>query len=165
MRCYIFDLDGAVCNIEHRLHYIRAPEGMTTGQVMNAQNPATVFKPRWDEFYAACVGDAAIIPICALLADLGRQAPIVFSSGRSDAVRHQTMQWLYINTMVRPGSMKLYMRKDADHRPDYVVKAELLDQILADGYLPIMAFEDRDQVVKMYRERGITCAQVAEGNF
>jgi hypothetical protein len=36
---------------------------------------------------------------------------------------------------------------------------------LADGYEPIMVFDDRNQVVKMWRERGIVCAQVAEGDF
>jgi hypothetical protein len=59
----------------------------------------------------------------------------------------------------------LYMRRRNDRRPDYIVKAELLDQLLADGYRPIMAFDDRDQVVKMWREKGVPCAQVAEGNF
>jgi len=45
------------------------------------------------------------------------------------------------------------------------VKREMLDRIRADGYNPIMAFEDRSRVVKMWREAGIPCAQVAEGDF
>ena len=57
------------------------------------------------------------------------------------------------------------MRRGSDRRPDYVVEAELLDRILADGYRPIMAFDHREQVVKMWRARGVPCAQVAEGNF
>lgn len=52
-----------------------------------------------------------------------------------------------------------------DHRPDHVVKFELLKQIVWDGYAPIMAFDNRDQVVKMWRGIGIPCAQVAEGSF
>jgi hypothetical protein len=57
------------------------------------------------------------------------------------------------------------MRRVGDRRPDYIVKAELLDQILRDGFSPSMAFDDRDQVVAMWRERGVPCAQVAPGNF
>ncbi len=57
------------------------------------------------------------------------------------------------------------MRSEGDHRPDYKVKEELLGRILKDGFEPIMAFDDRDQVVKMWREAGVPCAQVADGNF
>jgi hypothetical protein len=46
-----------------------------------------------------------------------------------------------------------------------VVKAELLGRIVKDGYQPTMAFDDRDQVVEMWRAHGIACAQVAEGNL
>jgi len=33
------------------------------------------------------------------------------------------------------------------------------------GYTPSVVFDDRDRVVKMWRENGIRCFQVAEGNF
>lgn len=37
--------------------------------------------------------------------------------------------------------------------------------IVSHGYEPIMAFDDRDRVVKMWRDAGIPCAQVAPGDF
>ena len=52
-----------------------------------------------------------------------------------------------------------------NHRPDHQVKGELLDRLRADGWEPIMAFDDRNQVVRMWREKGIPCAQVADGDF
>jgi hypothetical protein len=73
-----------------------------------------------------------------------------------------TKEWLKREVGV---SEPLYMRDARDRRPDYIVKAELLDRLLADGYRPIMAFDDRDQVVKMWRAKGVPCAQVAEGKF
>jgi hypothetical protein len=59
------------------------------------------------------------------------------------------------------------MRKSGDHREDHVVKGELLDQILKDRHLSELGavFEDRQQVVDMYRERGLRVFQVAPGNF
>jgi hypothetical protein len=57
------------------------------------------------------------------------------------------------------------MRKKGDYRDDSIVKKELLDQIRKDGYNPLLAFDDRDRVVKAWRECGIRCLQVAEGNF
>ena len=57
------------------------------------------------------------------------------------------------------------MRAEGDYRADDVVKGELLDRILADGYHPELVFDDRTRVVNMWRARGIMCAQVAEGDF
>lgn len=151
MRCYLFDIDGTVADIGHRLPLIQ-------GEQKN-----------WAGFFAACVDDKPIAHVCELVARLSPwdddgSEEIIFVSGRSDEVRADTLRWL--QTHVGPvHSSHLYMRAAGDHRPDYVVKAELLDRVLADGYEPIMAFEDRDQVVKMWRERGIPCAQVAEGAF
>lgn len=88
--------------------------------------------------------------------------PVVFVSGRSAEVRRETEDWLERETGLRG---PLYMRCERDKRPDYIVKAELLDQLQADGYQPLMAFDDRDRGVKMWRSKGIPCAQVAEGDF
>lgn len=168
MRCYVFDLDGTICNIDHRLHYILEPATVSDAMPRPAPSAATPgpFKPDWDSFFAACVGDTPIEPICGLLADLARQAPIVFCSGRSDAVWKQTVQWIRLHVPgVRERNFRVYMRKEGDHRRDDIVKGELLDQILADGYKPVLAFEDRTQVVEMYRKRGIQCCQVAPGDF
>jgi len=37
--------------------------------------------------------------------------------------------------------------------------------MIADGYLPTMAVDDRNQVVNMFRSRGLRVLQVAPGNF
>jgi hypothetical protein len=57
------------------------------------------------------------------------------------------------------------MRKTGDHRPDYIVKNEIFDQRIRDNFNVLGAFDDRDQVVDMYRKMGITVFQVAPGNF
>jgi hypothetical protein len=142
--CYIFDIDGTIADVSHRLHYIQSKQ------------------KNWDKFFAASADDKAIIHIRDLARHLSKIAPVVFVSGRSDQVRKETEEWLEREVGKRG---PLYMRKKRDRRPDYIVKAELLDRLIKDGYQPIMAFDDRDQVVKMWRARGIPCAQVAEGDF
>ena len=87
---------------------------------------------------------------------------IVIVSGRSDECRDETIQWLHDHIV---WYHKLYMRKAGDYRPDDIVKLELLEQIKADGFAPVMAFDDRDRVVAMWRQQGIPCAQVADGAF
>lgn len=148
MKVYLFDIDGTVADLSHRLRHTQ--DG----------------KKDWPQFFAECDGDAPI-PHMVELAKILRTSDnhVLFVSGRSDQVRKETLSWLRYHVGANLGPLDLYMRREGDHRPDNLVKAELLDQIVADGYEPIMAFDDRDQVVKMWRERGIPCAQVAEGAF
>lgn len=145
MRCFLFDIDGTIADLGHRLHHIQ-------------KDPKD-----WRAFFALCHEDKPIEHMCALAKVLGDHHQIIFVSGRSDECRDATAQWLRAELgFLHP---KLYMRKAGDHRPDNLVKSELLDQILAEGHEPFMAFDDRNQVVKMWRERGIPCAQVADGDF
>jgi hypothetical protein len=86
---------------------------------------------------------------------------LVFASARSEICRAQTVEWLERHDL----RGELYLRRMGDHRPDYIVKEEILDQILADGWIPQMVFEDRTRVVEMWRVRGIPCAQIAPGDY
>lgn len=143
--CYVFDIDGTVADLSHRLHHIEK-------------------QPKdWDAFFADCHKDVPIGHVRQLLQDLSKSgAKIVYVSGRSDQVRSETAAWL-LGHLFPAG--ELYMRTAGDHRPDNIVKAELLDELLDDGFRPIMAFDDRNQVVVMWRQKGVPCAQVAEGDF
>lgn len=145
MKVYLFDIDGTIANLAHRLHHIQST-------------------PKdWDSFFAGCHADEPIPHVIEMARDLAFAGKgIVYVSGRSDQCRRQTREWLDSHGL--PAG-PLYMRKEGDHREDNQVKGELLDQLVLDGYQPIMAFDDRNQVVKMWRERGIPCAQVAEGDF
>ncbi len=60
----------------------------------------------------------------------------------------------------------LNMREAGDMRKDSIVKKELFDQHIRGKYNVRMVIDDRDQVVDMWRnELGLTCLQVAEGDF
>lgn len=146
-RIYLCDIDGTIANIEHRLHFIQRD------------------KPDWDGFFGACIDDKPIHEVIETLQYLnGGEACIVMISGRSDAVRLQTGAWLHKHNIPYE---ELLMRKAGDHRQDHIVKAELLDKALEDnpGTEVIAVFEDRQQVVDMWRKRGLRVFQVAEGNF
>lgn len=144
-RCYVFDIDGTVADGAHRLHHIQK-------------------EPKdWRGFFAAVGGDAPIPHIVDLIRDLiqvGRK--VVYVSGRSDECREATVDWLHAQALP---SSSLYMRPAGDHRDDALLKVELLAKVRADGYEPIMAFDDRNRVVAAWRAAGVPCAQVAEGDF
>lgn len=143
----IFDIDGTLADITHRRHHVAT-------------------KPKnWQAFAAGCADDKVNEPIAAIgrLFLLGNR--IICCSGRNEAQREVTETWLDKMWGLVGRHSALYMRADGDYRADDIVKEELLDRIIADGYWPVLAFDDRDRVVAMWRRRGLVCCQVAEGDF
>lgn len=145
MKCYIFDIDGTLANAAHRLHHIQ-------------KTPKD-----WDSFFGAQYLDREHSHIVGVALLLALTTKIVFCTGRPERYRETTRRWL--NRIGFDPYSPLYMRPANDRRDDDIIKSELLDRIILDGFDPIMAFDDRDRVVAMWRSRGVPCAQVAPGNF
>jgi acid phosphatase class B len=139
----IFDLDGTLSILGDRLKYL-------TG------------KKDWDSFYEHCDEDSVNEPVAAiyrLLKKGGYKIKIV--TGRRETVVLKTYNWL-INNDLEIENENLHMRKDGDTRHDVIVKPELVADFINDIS---MVFEDRSSMVDKWRELGITCLQVAAGDF
>ena len=135
----VFDIDGTLANIEHRLDYVRT-------------------KPKnWKAFDAGIPNDAVNMPVAEVFFSLRNDGhDIIFASGRNERSRDATIAWLDRKNFWCADSSKLYMRKADDFRNDSIVKREMLDEIIADyGKKPDMVFDDRPRVVKMWRDAGI----------
>lgn len=87
----------------------------------------------------------------------------IFVTGRPDSCEADTRLW--INNHVYAGRYDLRMRRTGDHREDSLIKYELFNKHIRKQFHVVGAFDDRDQVVNMYREIGLTVFQVAPGNF
>ena len=160
-----FDIDGTLADLSHRLHWVKnLPDGG---------------KPDWEAFFARVRGDKPIVEMVELCNDMfGAGNEVVFMSGRSAVCRDDTEWWLtrnvrleleadpedgFVDFCKRP---LLYMRSEGDRRPDYLVKHDLLVRVMADyGQKPDIVFDDRQQVVDMWRSEGVRCCQVAKGDF
>lgn len=94
---------------------------------------------------------------------------VVFMSGRDEKCRPDTEAWLrrhYPELVdVVLGAPVLHMRAAGDQREDHVVKYELFQRHIAGRWRVAAVFDDRDQVVKMWRAMGLPVFQVAEGKF
>jgi len=88
---------------------------------------------------------------------------VVFCTGRDASCREQTTAWL--DQHVGVPYLALHMRAVGDARRDSVVKREIFDREIRDRYRVVGVFDDRMQVVQMWRELGLTVFQVAEGDF
>lgn len=128
------------------------------------------FKPNWPAFFAACVHDEPNAPVITVLHSLRyAAADIRIFSGRSDEVREETVTWLTTHTNLRPRELlgpMLRMRKQGDYTPDEVLKKQWFDELSTHDRMRLMCvFDDRDKVVKMWRDEGVACFQVAPGEF
>lgn len=153
---YIFDLDGTLALIGHRVSILEDE----------------LDSYRWIKFYAACDKDLPNVPVINTMERLKKSgAEILIFSGRSEEVREKTVDWLKIHTSFRdkdldPSTGILTMRRIGDYTPDDVLKQSWIDNMLLEDLERLVAvFDDRSKVVNMWRDNGIACFQVASGEF
>lgn len=108
--------------------------------------------------------DTPNLPVIHAIQAVGAESEIIFISGRDEVCRADTEAWLMYHFGLSY-SPQLHMRPAGDMRPDWVVKAELFDAHVRGHYDVRAVWDDRDQVVRMWRAMGVTCFQVAEGAF
>ena len=157
------DVDGTVADLKHRRKYVQS-------------------KPKNYPAFERGIPDDTPIQWVIDAVDVLYKAgwKVVICTGRRETQGDATKKWLAENGVkfhafyIRPefeynedGSVKLSRRGNPlpDYRHDYIIKAELLAQARADGFNPDVVFDDRDQVVAMWRENGIPVVQTAEGDF
>ena len=144
----IFDLDGTLTLIDDRRDLATKDNG----------------KFDWDVFFnpdniSLDLPNQPVIDMANLLHKQGFR--IFILSGRSDVTHQATVNWLNDNgiwwdhLVMRPQN-HLYL-------PDNDLKQMWLDSIGKDNVA--MVFDDRNQVVDMWRQNGLTCFQVADGDF
>lgn len=90
---------------------------------------------------------------------------ILYVSGRDDSCLFLTKSWLIDNKMPMSEPHRLLMRKTGDKRQDTLVKREIFDHCIRENYNVRFVLDDRNQVVRMWRDLGLTCLQVADGAF
>jgi len=142
----VFDLDGTICNVEHRRHWV-------------ASKPKNW--PAWDAGLPNDTPNEEIVWMLNNFAD-NPVTRIVLCSGRDSQLREATEAWLSKHSIFYNA---LYMIASGDNRKDSIVKVELLNDIQRDYGWPWLWVDDRQQVVDAIREQGIRVLQVAPGDF
>jgi hypothetical protein len=176
---YIFDLDGTLALVEHRLHFISRPSlqcfycgGKNRANCVQCADLDAGWKANWRGFFAAVGDDKPNVPVIQTYRTLlSAGAECWIWSGRSDQCQGQTKDWLARHCGTRFGGWlqapeAFRMRKEGDYRDDAVLKSEWLSEIEPPEYKRLTAvFDDRERVVRMWRAAGIPCFQVADGEF
>lgn len=127
-----------------------------------AQHDPEVRDP-YDTDFEKIIQDSPIKPIIKVVESMFNQGyKIIYVSGRNEETEEATREWL---RLFAPPYVHLYMRKRNDYRQDSVVKREIYETHIADRFDVLCVFDDRQQVVDMWREIGLVCLQVAPGDF
>lgn len=148
----IFDLDGTLADIQVRLNKATGEDG----------------KMDWDELFNPELIKTdkpipAVIETYKALKSAGYS--IIIMTGRDTRTKHETQKWLADNGII---PSLLIMRPEGDTTPDDELKDYWIEELYDSGISPddiLCVFEDRNRVVEMWRRKGITCYQVAEGKF
>lgn len=169
------DLDGTLCDVEHRRHFVRPPANTLVGPDGSMVNvfgdldpwpldkPLPKFKKNWKNFFKNLSYDPVNKPVMEVLKKFSKDGySIVYATGRPDNYKRETAIWLHDNDA--PVG-HLFMRRRDDNRDDDIVKEIILDFEILTRYNVLFCLDDRDQVVRMLRKRGLTVFQVADGDF
>jgi phosphoglycolate phosphatase-like HAD superfamily hydrolase len=117
----VFDLDGTLADVRHRLPLLRR-------------------RPRdWDAFFAAAVDDPPLPQGVALALGSADDHEIAYVTGRPEKCRHDTLDWLERYGL--PAG-RLLMRRAHDRRPARVAKPELLRQLAGNAVIAFVVDDD-----------------------
>jgi hypothetical protein len=148
----IFDIDGTLLNIEHRLKFIKKSpkdwEGFRDPKQKHWDEP---IRPMLDLFTSLYLGGDNVI-LCS-----GR-----CQSEEADT-RASLASLLQTDFVLDDANVPGYFRPDKDRREDSIIKSEALDQMLSDKFSPTLVFDDRPSVIRMWRDRGLKVADVGYG--
>jgi len=163
----IFDLDGTLANIDVRRDKSLKPNGKLDWDIFAA--PSSIMD--WDE------PNHPVIKLAQMFHNDGFR--VVIFSGRNDRGFFATQDWLEKYNVpcdllvMRPDKFKDKSWPIADGNPatpamrfmpDEILKKAMLDTFvdIDDVFLVV---DDRDKVVKMWRDLGLNTFQVAPGDF
>tara|TARA_B100000282_G_C31595169_1_gene427524 strand:- start:199 stop:717 length:519 start_codon:yes stop_codon:yes gene_type:complete len=163
----IFDLDGTLANIDSRRDISMKPNGKLDWDIFAAPNSILALdKP-----------NAPVIKMAQMFKADGFK--IVIFSGRNDRGFDATVQWLndfkvpFDLLVMRPDKFKDKSWPIADGNPATpdmrFMPDEILKKVMLDTFVDIndvfLVVDDRDKVVKMWRDLGLNTFQVAPGDF
>ena len=128
----VFDIDGVLADVRHRLVHVRA-------------------KPKnWKAFFAEAVRDEPHPEGVALAREFAREHDLLFLTGRPEHTRRQTQSWLETHGF---GGHPLHMRPGGDYRPAAQVKLRFLQTLARDRRIAIVVDDDAI-VVRTLRDAG-----------
>ncbi|MGB9376789.1 MAG: hypothetical protein WCB04_04655 [Mycobacteriales bacterium] len=129
----MFDIDGVVADVRHRLHHLESTP------------------KNWSAFFAGAAGDPALPEGVALALELSAEHDLVWLTGRPERLRRVTTDWLRNQSLpVEP----LHMRGNRDFRPARQTKLAVVRELAAERTVAVVV-DDDPAVVSVLKADGI----------
>jgi FMN phosphatase YigB (HAD superfamily) len=136
----IFDMDGTLCDTSGIDHLVKGDD---------KDFPA---------FHAASAGCPPVAAVRdAVHAERDKGHAILVVTSREFVWRDLALDWLVEHDVPYDA---LYMRIVGDYRADVLVKKDILEQIAADGFTVLAAWDDKPAVIELWRDHGIDVTDV-----
>jgi hypothetical protein len=117
----VFDVDGVVADVRHRLHHIARPP------------------KNWRRFFATAGADPLLAAGASLAREYARGHRLVWLTGRPEYLRPVTERWLARHDLPVD---ELLMRPSSDRRPARDYKASQLIRLARDGEVAVVVDDD-----------------------
>ncbi len=134
---YIFDVDGTVAHMHNRrpFQWDKVKEDLPKEDVIRILNTLSI-------------GDDRV--------------HLIGCSGRDGVCEQDTREWLTDNGVPYDA---FFIRPPGSNEKDYVIKENIYNNHIKGKYNVLGVFDDRDQVVHLWRHLGLTTFQVNYGDF
>ncbi len=140
----VVDIDGVLSDATARQHFLdRRPKN-------------------WRGFFDAVGEDPLIVELGVLLRVLDPVLRVVLLTGRPERVREPTVAWLDRNHVRWD---LLAMRDSDDRSPATAFKREILHGLRQAGFEPVLALDDDERNVSMFRDEGVPTVYIHSGYF
>lgn len=124
----VFDIDGVLADVRHRLHHLRR-------------------RPKnWHGFFSSADADTLLVEGARRAHEAAAEHAIVYLSGRPEGMRRLTQAWLVQHGLPAGG---LVLRPHRDHRPARILKPELLAAVAQHGSVELVVDDDADVVAAL----------------
>lgn len=144
----ICDLDGTLADNAWRARNLTESEKATG-------------KKDWHAFHMGIPNDAIREDVWnQVKSHLGEDTKLILVSARNEQYRGLTVDWL---KKMGVDHYALFMREDADKRPDTMVKRDILNMYFKDKSRIVAVFDDRPSVIRMWQEEGLHVIDVGDG--
>ncbi len=128
----VFDIDGVLADVSHRLHHLAA-------------------KPKnWPAFFADAAADPPLGEGVSLAQALAGEHRLVYLTGRPARLRDVTEAWLVQHGLPRGPVM---MRRSGDYRPARTTKLEVVRQLAAEHPVHVV-IDDDPAVIQALHDAG-----------
>lgn len=134
----VFDVDGTLCDVRPVRHHVRPTQG----------KKRNFHAFHMDSLY--CPPNHEVVEMMKQVQAAGLKAVVV--TAREARYERVTEKWMEA-VGITPDDF--YMRPLGDHRPDYEVKKDILAK-MSKHYNVVHAVDDNPQVLRLWKEEGIT---------